>query len=315
MRLPGYAREMASGVTSARMRAAGLALLVTFLWSSSWVLIRWGLDDEQLPPLTFAALRYCLAAAVLLAWVASSSKLRTEFTTLDRSQTLLLVVLGIVFYSVTQGAAFVAIGNQPAATTSLVLSLTPLLVAFAAAWAIAERPTARQVIGAVTVVLGAIGFFSGDLGVSLLGMTAAVVALAANAGSAVIGRRVNRALVLSPVVVTALSMGVGAVALLVVAVLVEDLPALSLRASLIIVWLSLVNTAWAFTLWNRSLRWLSALESAAINNTMLIQIALLGWLFLDESLGVLEIAGILLVTIGILLSQGSAADSVVSDPG
>ena len=41
-----------------------LALLVTVLWSSSWVLIRWGLDDEGLSPLMFAALRYGLAAVV-----------------------------------------------------------------------------------------------------------------------------------------------------------------------------------------------------------------------------------------------------------
>ncbi len=40
------------------------AILVTVLWSSSWVLIRIGLDDESLPPLTFAGLRYGLAALV-----------------------------------------------------------------------------------------------------------------------------------------------------------------------------------------------------------------------------------------------------------
>ena len=38
--------------------AIGIALFVTVLWSSSWVLIRWGLEDEGLPPLVFAALRY-----------------------------------------------------------------------------------------------------------------------------------------------------------------------------------------------------------------------------------------------------------------
>ena len=68
---------------------------------------------------------------------------------------------------------------------------------------------------------------------------------------------------------------------------------------------ALVNTALAFTLWNFSLRQLSALESSAINNTMLIQIALLAWLFLDESLGWSEGAGILLVSAGIILAQAS----------
>ena len=40
-------------------------------------------------------------------------------------------------------------------------------------------------------------------------------------------------------------------------------------------WLALVNSAFAFTLWNRTLRTLSATESSVINNTMLIQIAIL----------------------------------------
>src|SRR3990170_3529980 len=42
------------------------ALLVTFLWSTSWVLIKIGLDDLDLAPLSFAGLRYAVAAAVLL---------------------------------------------------------------------------------------------------------------------------------------------------------------------------------------------------------------------------------------------------------
>ena len=40
----------------------------------------------------------------------------------------------------------------------------------------------------------------------------------------------------------------------------------------------MVNTAFAFTLWNLSLQRLTAVESAGVNNTMLIQIAVLAWL-------------------------------------
>ena len=48
---------------------------------------------------------------------------------------------------------------------------------------------------------------------------------------------------------------------------------------------SIGNTALAFTWWNLSLQRLSAVESAGINNTMLIQIGLLAWVFLDEAPG------------------------------
>ena len=44
--------------------AAGQALFVTVLWASSWVIIKFGL--EEIPPLLFSGLRYEIAALALL---------------------------------------------------------------------------------------------------------------------------------------------------------------------------------------------------------------------------------------------------------
>ena len=71
----------------------------------------------------------------------------------------------------------------------------------------------------------------------------------------------------------------------------------------IILWLAVVNTAFAFTLWNLTLRELSAVESSIINSTMLIQIAILAWIFLDERITWQEGAGLLLAGAGVLLVQ------------
>ena len=109
-----------------RPRAVGAALLVTFLWSSSWVLIRWGLDDESLEPLTFAALRYGAATVILGMWVLARPRARAELARVDRSTLVRIAVLGLVFYALTQGAQFVAIDSQPAATTSLAYSFAPI---------------------------------------------------------------------------------------------------------------------------------------------------------------------------------------------
>ncbi len=49
---------------SPHLRAVLQALFVTFLWSTSWVLIKFGLGE--MPPLVFAGLRYMLAFLVLL---------------------------------------------------------------------------------------------------------------------------------------------------------------------------------------------------------------------------------------------------------
>ena len=220
---------------------------------------------------------------------------------------LRLVLLGLVFYAATQGAQFVAIDNQPAATTSVVLSWTPLLVALLATWSLSEAPSMRQVSGALLVGFGAWLYFAGDLGATAVGMIAALVGLAANVVSSLLGRHVNRQTDTSPVVITTISMAVGAIILVMVGLMAEGIPTVSARAWLIIVWLALVNTAFAFTLWNLSLRRLSALESAAINNTMVIQIAVLAWLYLDEQPGASQIVGMILVSIGVFLAQAATA--------
>jgi drug/metabolite transporter (DMT)-like permease len=104
-------------------------------------------------------------------------------------------------------------------------------------------------------------------------------------------------------VVTVVSMGVGALVLMAVGLASQGLPRLSWKSWGIIVWLAVINTAFAFTLWNHTLRRLTAVESSLINNTMLIQIALLAWVFLGESLSPKGIAGIVVAAVGVLLVQ------------
>ena len=76
-----------------------------------------------------------------------------------------------------------------------------------------------------------------------------------------------------------------------------------LKHWLVVAWLAVANTAFAFTLWNRTLRTLTAVESSVINNTMLVQIALLAWVFLGEGLSGREAMGMVWVGLGALLVQ------------
>ena len=101
--------------------------------------------------------------------------------------------------------------------------------------------------------------------------------------------------------VTVVSMGIGGILLLVVGLLLEPLPSLGLSQWGIVLWLALVNTAFAFTLWNQTLRILSATESSMINNTMLVQIAVLAWIFLGERPGVLQWVGMAFALAGTML--------------
>ena len=103
------------------------ALLVTILWSTSWVLIKIGLVD--IPALTFAGLRYSLAFLCLLPLALRRSQ-RQALRDINRRQWLLLVLYGLGFYAIVQGAQFVGLAYLEAATVSLLLSFTSIIVAF-----------------------------------------------------------------------------------------------------------------------------------------------------------------------------------------
>ncbi|HUG55595.1 MAG TPA: DMT family transporter, partial [Candidatus Limnocylindrales bacterium] len=246
-----------------RETALAQAVLVTFLWSSSWVLIKVGLRDEGLDPLSFAGLRYALAAAILLplAWP-GLRRARPDRPALAR-----VLVLGVLFYGVTQGAQFGALGLLPAAAVSLVLTATPAIVLLLGTFFGQDRPTALQVAGIVALVVGAALYFGPlDLGpAAAVGLAIAVVGTLANALSSVLGRSLAleaTARLGGVLPLTALSMGLGALLLLGAGAATAGVPQLTERAWLIVGWLAVANTAFAFTLWNHTLRTLTAVESS-----------------------------------------------------
>ncbi len=96
-------------------------------------------------------------------------------------------------------------------------------------------------------------------------------------------------------------MMIGAVLLLVTGILQTPLVFLSPLGILTILWLSVVNTALAFTLWNKAMQRLSALESTIINSTMLAQIAILAFVFLGEIPTVLGWIGVIVVMFAAML--------------
>lgn len=68
-------------------------------------------------------------------------------------------------------------------------------------------------------------------------------------------------------------------------------------------WLAVVNTAFAFTLYNCALRHLSAVESSVIVNLMLVMLATLAWIFLGETLTPLQVAGLAIVSACVFIVQ------------
>jgi len=283
---------------SPRLRAILQALFVTFLWSTSWVLIKRSLSE--IPPLTFAGLRYSLAFLILLPglW-----KHHRAVQSLDRRNWLRLAALGLVFYTLTQGGQFLSLRYLEATSFSLLLNFTTLVVAIIGILTLKEFPSRAQWGGVILFLIGVIAFFTtSSISVGpTIGYLFAGITVLANAGAAVLGRAINRQATVPTLVVTVVSMGTGALILLGLGLVIEGAPKISASGWGVILWLAIVNTALAFNMWNKILETLTAVESSIINSTMLIQISLLAVIFLGENLDAQRIFGLGIAALGIVM--------------
>lgn len=302
------------------------AFFVTILWSSSWPIIKFGL--KEIPPLFFAGTRYVAASVILLIYVISFQKYRQEIKNLSKRWWLKLILYGVVFYSITQGAQFLGLNYLPAITVSLLLSFTPIIVLFFANILLKEKSNIIQILLIVAALGGALLYFllSPELSstpfsivsgymqnfleladpipfkLRILGLIIVIIGVLANSFSTIIGRSINQSKEVSTVVITSVSMFIGSIIMLIAGFSVEGIPKLSPISTGYILILSVVNTAFAFTIWNHAMQKLKAVEISIINNTMLFQITILAVIFLAERPTGIQWIGLVIVAItGLLL--------------
>jgi len=282
------------------LRALLEGLLVTFLWSTSYVLIKIGL--RGIPPLTFAAYRYMIASAVLFAFSLSGGKIGK--IAVGKKHIPKFLLLGAAGYFIAQGLQYVGLFYLPAVAVTFILNFTPVLVLLLGLIFLRESPTPLQLVGMALALLGAYFFFSSTIsGIELTGI---MITLLSGLGWAVYmvgSRQVLTKDGLKPLSLTLFSMVFGAILLLVAAMLVEHPPTMTAQGWIITFWLSLVNTALAFLLWNHALERVEAFRLSILQNTMLIQIAILAWVFLGEELSLMKLMAMGMVFIGVLLVQ------------
>jgi drug/metabolite transporter (DMT)-like permease len=180
-----------------------------------------------------------------------------------------------------------------------------LLVTLLAMAFLREIPAGRQWAG---VGINLIGIFIYFLPLShensqLWGLLVVVIGLAANAATTLLGRKVNREKLADPITVTGVSIGIGSIFLLGGGMAFQGLPEISLTGWMIILFMALVNTALAFTLWNYTQQTLRAMESSMLNGFMLVFIAIFAWIFIGESLSIKSIIGMVIAIIGGILVQ------------
>ncbi len=287
--------------------AIALGIVVTFLWATSVVLIRIGLTDEDLPPLGFAGVRFSLAGMILL--VVATPRLRAaRVWTAGRRSLTGVGLYGLLVFCLAQIGFVLALGELSAATVGLLMGLAPIVTAMLTMGSEHERASPVQLLGIGILIVGVVAYFGLEL--PEVGLTIALLAGMSIPIVAGVGFSLGRYLAIDarrlfggPLGLTALSMAFGGVILLVVALIAEGVPDFALRAWLFIGWLAVINTALTYTIWTHTQRTLRAVEASALGDLTVILIAIIGWLVLDESLGPVQVVGLLAAVAGVFLVQ------------
>jgi drug/metabolite transporter (DMT)-like permease len=261
----------------------------------------------EVPPFLFAAVRYTIAFTILgvIFLTVGEGRGTVRKEVLKANGGVSLIIAGICGYTLAQGLQVVGLFYLPAVTTSFVLNFTPIFVLLLGILFLGERASRIQLMGLIVAMVGAYAFFSERIsGVAQeLGIVLVVVSGLAWAVYMVIVRKIQRANTFGSFKLTTVTMGIGTAGLVILAAIFDGPRPISLNALTIILWLSVANTALAFLLWNHVLRTIRAYELSVIQNSMLVQIAVLAWIFLGELLTYVMIFGVILVIVGVVLVQ------------
>ncbi len=276
-------------------------LILSLIWGSTWLFIKLGLED--LPPFTFAGVRFVIAAAILVVVIA----VRRIPLPRERGDWRLIALTGIMSFTINYGLVFWAEGRIPSGLAAILQTIIPAFGLVIAHYYLPDERITPGKIGGIALGIAGVALIFSDQasteGKSALAGSAAIVtgAFSVAYSNVLVKARAHH---IEPAVLAAGQMICGLVPLLLLGVTLEGNPfkfhwtPLALASLL---YLALVGSAIAFLLFY----WL--VRNMDVTNTMLIPLVtppiavLLGWLVLHESLTWRTAAGALGIMSGIAL--------------
>lgn len=275
------------------------ALLVTFLWSASRIIIKIGLVSVS-PYFLIGLIQLFAFGCLLLYYFLVRPPLNFK---LAKREINLLVLLGLVGFTASPLLMTLGLQLVSGATAGLVAGFSSVLVMIMSLVILQEKPFAMQWLGVIVAVLGAVVFLSGGyFGGTFPGLILIFLGEVGFAFSAVVTRLVVRQPGDETMITALVGNGLAAFILFPTGLAVSGWQAPSPLLWLLVL---VVGGIFAFAglLWNEALEALKAYEASVMQNTMLIQVALLSVIFLGERLGWQNVVGGILVILGALLVE------------
>jgi drug/metabolite transporter (DMT)-like permease len=281
---------------------------LTLIWGTTWAAIRISL--EGIPPFTGLAIRFAIAAALLLVMMRI---FRIRFAGTAGERRIWALNAGLSFCG-SYGIVYWAEQYVPSGLTSVLFATFPLFVALLAHVALpGDRLTPSRMAGILIGFAGVAVIFSEDfsrLGGPDVGL-AATVMLGSPLVSAVANVAVKRwGAGVHPFSMTAVPMGIAAIVMGVVAVLMERGRPIELgvRPVTALLYLAVLGSAVTFSLYYWLLAHVSATRLSLLAFTMPIVAVAFGAAFMDEPITGRTLAGgaLVLAGVGIALLAGHA---------
>jgi len=266
------------------MKSRLVWLLLCCIWGSTWLFIKLGLED--LPPLTFAGIRFVIAASIIFTMILVR---RIPLPNKSRDW-IFLAITGILSFSLNYGLVFWGEQYISSGLAALLQSMLPLFGLIIAHFYLpGERMTWPRIAGVILGVFGVAVIFSNQLHASgpraLWGSAALVLSAFCAAYANVLVKTYG--LNLQPSVLAAGQMLFGLIPLLLIGIPLEGNPLhyhWTPIAVLSLFYLAIVGTVVAFLLYY----WL--IHNMDVTKTMLIALVtpvaavVLGMLVLKEEM-------------------------------
>jgi drug/metabolite transporter (DMT)-like permease len=296
-------RSADKGHVARILREVGTPALFVFLWSTGFIGAKLGLPYAG--PLTFLALRFALAAALLLLLaLATRAPWPVHWVELAN-----YAVAGLLVHGLYLGGVYVGISlGVEAGVSALIVSLQPLLVALFAGLVLGEQVARHQWLGLALSLAGVVLILARKLGHGLgdaPGVLACLVALLGITLGTIYQKRHCAGMDLrtgNVIQFAAAGLGTGLVALLVE----DNRVTWSGEFVFALLWLVLVLSLGAISLFYVLIRRGAASRVASLFFLVPPCTALLAWPLFGETLGPLALLGMALTVAGVALASRPA---------
>lgn len=207
------------------------------------------------------------------------------------------LVLGILNIGAFFALLFVAAEHLPGGVASTIGSVQPLFVTVLASFLVSERLTRRRIFTGLASIAGVVLLVNQSPGkLDAIGVGAALTAAATMSIGIVLAKRWGQPA--TPIVTTSWQLIAGGLVLLLATLAAEGLPSIASLAPRNIAgfsYLTLIGTTLAYTLWFRGIEHLPVSSVAFLGLLSPIIAVMCGWIFLNQSLSIGQIAGAIVV--------------------